>query len=198
MNKTWRYVIILPMEGKIVFQGKTSKNNSIIVRYPKSSDAKAMHEYINTLSKERTFIRFQGEEISFNEETKFLKKQLQKITKNMSVQLLVFSNENLIGISGIEMGEKIDKHNGIFGISIAKDYRKEGIGSLLMKLVIDEAIKNMPQMEIITLGVFGNNHIAKKMYDEFGFREYGNLPNGVKLPDGYVDHIYMYKKIIRE
>lgn len=95
----------------------------------------------------------------------------------------------------LPMGEKIDKHNGIFGISIAKDFRKEGIGSLLMKLVMEEAVKQMCQLEIITLGVFGNNSIAQKMYEKFGFHEYGNLPNGVKLPDGYVDHVYMYKKI---
>lgn len=183
------------MEGKIVFTGKTSKKNPITIRYPKSSDAKAMCEYINALSKERTFVSSQGEEVSLDEEEKYLKKQLEKIAKRMSVQLLVFSYKNLIGISGIEMGEKINKHTGTFGISIAKDFRKEGIGSLLMKLVMEEAVKQICQLEIITLGVFGNNSIAKKMYEKFGFSTYGNLPNGVKLPDGYVDHIYMYKKI---
>ena len=40
------------MEGKIIF------------RYPTKKDLKAMWEFINTISKEKTFIRFQGEAIS--------------------------------------------------------------------------------------------------------------------------------------
>ena len=123
--------------------------------------------------------------------------QLEKIGKNETVQLLVFCNNTIIGISGIDMRDKIERHVGVFGISVAKNYRGERIGSLLMKLVVDEAIKNIPQLEIVTLGVFSNNSLALEMYNKFGFTEYGNLPNGVKLGKNYVDHIYMYKIVTR-
>lgn len=183
------------IQGKVVFEGKSEKGKHILVRYPTRDDASEMCEYINTLSKERTFIRFQGEEVSLERETKFLNSQLQRIAKKESVQLHVFSGGKIIGISEIDMKDKISKHIGEFGISIAKEFRREGIGSLLMKLVIDEAVKNIPQLEIITLGVFSNNPLARDMYKKFGFFEYGSLPDGVKLGDKYVDHIYMYKKV---
>lgn len=182
------------MKEKIIFTGKF-QDKEIIIRYPTEDDLEMMWKYINVISKERTFISFQGEEVSLEEEEKYLNSQLEKIAKNRSVLLLVFCDKKLIGISGIEMGDRIEKHIGVFSISIAKDFRREGVGSKLMRLVIDEAEKNIPQLEIITLGVFSNNDLANEVYKKFGFVEYGSLPNGVKLENGYVDHNYMYKVI---
>ena len=53
--------------GKVAYQGKTSKGKELIIRYPNKDDAQLMREYINTLSEERTFIRFQGEKVSLEE-----------------------------------------------------------------------------------------------------------------------------------
>ena len=120
---------------------------------------------------------------------------LEKIEKKKAIQLLVFLDDKLIGISGIEMEDKTSAHEGVLGISIAKEYRRQGIGKKLIKLVIDEAIKNLPQARIITLGVFGNNPLAMGMYKKFGFKEFGKLPEGILYKGQYVDHIYMYKKV---
>ena len=81
------------------------------------------------------------------------------------------------------------------GISLAKDFRGEGIGALLLKLIIDEAIKNLTGLEIISLSVFANNVAGIAMYRKFGFIEYGSLPKGVKLDDTYVDRLLMYKTV---
>lgn len=182
-------------EVKMIFKGKSQKGKEIVIRYPAKKDLRAMREYINTLSQERTFIRYQGEEVSLEEETKYLDSQLEKISQKRAVLLLVSCEGKLIGISGIDMKDKIEKHIGVLGISIAKDFRGEGIGSKLMELVIEEAEKNLTGLEIITLEVFSNNDLAKEMYQKFRFVEYGNLPKGVKLENGYTDHKYMYKVI---
>lgn len=178
----------------VVYEGNI-KGMNIQIRYPNSNDAQAMCEYINTLSEERTFIRFQGEKISLDEEIKYLKSQLDKIVKKEAIILLVFSHEKLIGISDINMRDKIEKHIGVLGITIAKDFRGRGIGSLLMKCVIGQAIESMSQLEVIILGVFSNNLLARKMYKDFGFGEYSILPKGVKLESTYIDHIEMYKSV---
>lgn len=49
------------MEGKVVFEGKTDKGFPIVIRYPKISDLDQALKYINELSKEQTFILYQGE-----------------------------------------------------------------------------------------------------------------------------------------
>lgn len=183
------------MIGKVVFGGKTKKGNHIVIRYPNASDAAAMCEYINTLSKERTFIRFQGEEISMEDEERYLSEQLAKIEQNKSVQLLVFCNDQLIGNSQLDIKDRTESHEGVFGISLAKDYRGEGIGRLLMHYVLEEAEKHMPGLRIVTLSVFGDNPVVQELYQKMGFVEFGRLPEGVLHKGQYVDHIYLYKKI---
>ncbi|MBI3985096.1 MAG: GNAT family N-acetyltransferase [Candidatus Levybacteria bacterium] len=183
------------MKDKIIFQGKSKKGTEIIIRYPNKKDAKQMMDYINTLSKEKTFITFQGEQVTLEEEIKHLKGFLQKIKDKKGVHLLVFSGRSLIGISNVYLGQRTQKHVGLMGISIAKNFRGEGIGRLLLKNVINEAIVNLEELEILLLGVFSNNSLAYNLYREFGFIEEGRLPKGVKLKNGYVDHIYMYKNV---
>ena len=183
------------MEGKVIFEGLSKKGSRILIRYPTRNDASAMCEYINVLSKEQTFIRFQGEQMSLADETKYLNGQLKKIFKKQAIQLLVFCNNKLIGICAVDMKEKTESHEGVLGISIAKEYRREGIGKALMQLILKEAEKSISQLKIITLGVFGDNVLAKSIYEKFGFVEFGRLPKGVLHKGRYVDHIYMYKNI---
>lgn len=183
------------MDGKIVYKGKTKKGKDIIIRYPVKTDLKEMWRYINKLSKEKTFVRYQGEEITLKEEKKFVKDTLKKIREKKALQLLVFYQNHLIGISGTEMYDRVVKHIGLFGISVEKEYRSEGIGKQLMTCVIEEAKKHLPDLRIITLSHFAINSIARKMYNDFGFKEYGKLPEGLFYRENYIDYIFMYKNI---
>jgi RimJ/RimL family protein N-acetyltransferase len=183
------------MQRKIVFEGLSKKGNKIVICYPTKDDAQIFCDYINALSKEKTFIRFQGEEISLKDEGKYLKDKLEKIAKKEAVELFVFFDNKLIGISEINMKDKTESHEGVLGISIAKEYREEGIGKIFMQTILQEAEKNIPQLRIITLGVFGNNPLAINMYKKFGFREYGKLPGGSLHRGKYIDHIHMYKNV---
>ena len=62
--------------GQIIFERKISAGKYIVIRYPQEGDAQLICDYINTLSREQTFIRFQGEQISLADETKYLNDQL--------------------------------------------------------------------------------------------------------------------------
>lgn len=172
-----------------------NENLEVIVRYPKNGDAEAMLNYINTISKEKTYIIWQGEQTSLKEEQKYLMNQLEDINKHETVQLLLFVNNELSGISAIGLGKKIKSHVGVFGITISKKYRGKGFGKLLTKLVLKEAVKNLTKLKIVTLEVFTENKKALKMYENFGFIEYGKLPKGNLYKGKLVDDIQMYKNI---
>lgn len=181
--------------GQIVYQGKTKKDLDILIRYPQPGDAEQMCKYINTLSSEKTFILFQGEQMTLEDEQKYLDSQLKNIEGNKTVMLLAFNQDKLIGITEIGMRDKAEKHIGSFGMSVAKNFRGEGVGSILMQHVMQEAEKNFTDMRIIVLSVFGDNIVACDMYKKFGFEEFGNLQNGILHAGTSVDHIYMYKKV---
>ncbi len=177
-----------------IFEGKTKKGKDIIVRQPQNGDAELMTKYINNLSNEKTFVSFQGEQMSLEEEQKFLDSLLLKIPEEKVIYLFAFLEDELVGICGIEMKIRAESHVGILGISVAKAYRGDGIGKILMDLIIKEAQK-VPQLKIITLSVYQPNELAKSMYEDFGFKEFGNLPDGIHYKDKYVDEIMMYKKL---
>lgn len=182
-------------EKNIIFEGKTKDGRNYLIRYPQDGDAGKMAKYINTLSQEKTFIRFQGEKISLKDEEKYLKEQLKRIKENLTVQLLVISEGNVIGVTSIDMRDKTEKHEGVFGISIAKEFRNHGIGKIFMNLILKEAKKNLPDLRIVTLEVFADNPKAHEMYKKFGFKDFGMLPKGIFYKKKYIDRIYMYKEI---
>lgn len=183
------------MEANIIFQGKTDKDLEVLVRYPKMEDLPVMLEYINTLSKERTYITFQGEEITEDYEKKYLDNLLERIKEKRGVTLYALSDGQLVGMISISLKDLNQSHVGYLGISIKKEFRGKGLGNLLMELVLKDAKDNLVGLKTITLDVYANNPIAPNLYKKFGFKEYGRLPRGIKWRDELVDEIMMYKEV---
>lgn len=186
-----------PSTAQVVFRSELS-GEPILIRYPNINDAPKMCEYINEISREKTFILYQGEQISEMEETVFLDGELTKIENHRAVLLLVFAGENadkLIGIGNINLQEKVERHLGLLGMSISQEYRGKGLGALLLKNLLTQAEKHLPELRLIRLTVFGNNPVAKKLYEKHGFIEYGRLPGGIRHQDVFVDSILMYKSM---
>lgn len=180
---------------RIVFEGKTKKGTEILVRYPEIDDVEEMMNFINELSKEKTFIRYQGEQETLESETKYLKSRLEDIQNKKAVHLLAFSGNKLIASTEIHLQDKTEKHVGVFGISVIKDYRGEGLGKILMELVLKETKENIPGIKIVSLKVYSTNEIGRYLYKKLGFVEYGTLPNGIVRGDKFEDEIMMYKNI---
>ncbi|MFA5136418.1 MAG: GNAT family N-acetyltransferase [Patescibacteria group bacterium] len=182
-------------QGKIIYQGKTKDGTKYYIRYLHANDVRIILDYFNTLSDEHTFISYQGEHLSLEEEQKYVDSQLKKLKEKKAVQLLVFSGEKLIGVADLKMQERIEKHIGVFGITLAKAYRGKGIGTKLLEITLCEASKYLEGLRIIKLGVFANNTLARSLYKKYGFVEYGCLPGGIVQDGCYIDHVYMYKSL---
>lgn len=182
------------LEGSVVFEGN-HKGTDILIRHVQRDDVERLLHFINTLSAEQTFITFQGEEVTLEEESRYVEGFIQKAEDHRAVKLLVFHGAELIGVADIYTKEKVESHIGVFGITLAKQWRRKGIGGLLMKTVFDEAKKNITGLKMVTLGVFGTNCFARDMYKKMGFKEYGLLPGGIQHKGDLVDHIYMYKQV---
>lgn len=87
------------------------------------------------------------------------------------------------------------KHQCLFVIIVAKEYRRQGIGTILMKELEKRAIKRY-KIELLHLEVYENNP-AIALYKRLGFKVYGCHPQYLKEPDGtYYDKIFMEKPLI--
>ena len=182
------------LEGTVVFEGNHN-GIDLIIRHVRRDDVEKLLSFMNVVSREQTFILFQGEQIDLEEESRYVEGFIHKAENKNAVKLLVFHDEKLIGVGDVVTKERAESHIGVFGIIITKEWRKKGIGRFLMEKVIEEAKKNIIGLQIITLGVFGNNPIAKQLYEKMGFKEYGILQKGIKYKGGLVDHIYMFKTV---
>ncbi|MCC8243773.1 GNAT family N-acetyltransferase [Saccharothrix luteola] len=65
-----------------------------------------------------------------------------------------------------------------------------GLGARLLGAVIEHA--RAAGLEMLTLGVRGNNHGAIQLYESLGFREWGRLPNVISVGDFRFDDVRMY------
>lgn len=180
---------------KYIYQTTTKSSKEIKFRYPTINDAQIITDFINKASKEKTFIQFQGEELKLEDEKKWLESTIQKIKKKEKIYLMAFVDGKFAGSSDIELANMIRKHIGIFGIIIDNNFRGDGIGKLLMDLVIKEATKNLKGLKIITLECFANNKVAISLYQKMGFIKFGQLPGGLKRKGKFFDQIFMYKKV---
>lgn len=64
-----------------------------------------------------------------------------------------------------------------------------GIGRLLVTALVKDARR--AGLELLTLGVRGNNHGAIALYEQLGFREWGRLPSGVAVANERFDDVKM-------
>ncbi len=181
--------------NKFIYQTKTKTGKTVSFRYPTIDDVQIITDFINKASKEKTFIRFQGEKLSLEDEEKWLETTIRKIENKEKVFIMAFVEGKYVGSSDVELGILTRKHVGTFGIVIDHDSRGDGIGKILMDLVMSESKKKLTGLKIIILEVFANNYIAQSLYKKMGFMEYGRLPKASKRKGKYIDEILMYKKI---
>lgn len=114
----------------------------------------------------------------------------QERVKAGMVYIVVRVNNEFIGGASIEPREGKASHVGYFGIYLKKEFRNLGIGTRLIRKIVEVA--RQKNLEIIQLYVFASNKQAIHTYKKFGFQEVGRIKKGIKLQNGkYTDEITM-------
>jgi RimJ/RimL family protein N-acetyltransferase len=83
-------------------------------------------------------------------------------------------------------------HTGLFSIFLKKKWRSQGIGSILIKGMLEWA-KNDPLNKKISLAVFSTNTNAIALYKSLGFKNEGRCKRDMIIDGKYVDSVLMYK-----
>ena len=97
-----------------------------------------------------------------------LKQELENKNKLNSYYIVAKQNQEIVGFAGIV--NIIDEIH-IMNIVVKKDKRNKGIGSALLKEIIN--ISTKLQSKAITLEVNENNEPAIKLYKKYGFNQVG-------------------------
>jgi RimJ/RimL family protein N-acetyltransferase len=176
--------------GKTVKTFCARDGQKVVLRAIRWEDLDDLLELINSLVEEKVDI-VRTEKVSRHEEIDWLGGALCRLEKEEIFYLVAEVGGKVVANSEIRRGTGHSEHVGNVGIAIREGYRSIGIGTEVMKSLIDQA-QNWG-LKVLTLSVFASNKRAFHVYEKVGFVETGRVPRKFFRNDEYIDEIIMAK-----
>jgi ribosomal protein S18 acetylase RimI-like enzyme len=152
-------------------------------------DAREFQRFINTLTKEKTYLLV-DKPVTLKEERQWLKAQLQEHRKGQQIYLKVLRNGRLIAVCFAKPGFGRNHGNVNLGIAIAKPLRGKGLGYLLLTELIERSEQKWHPKNIY-LHVISANTTAHRLYETLGFHIIATLPDWFEYEKKYLDEYFL-------
>jgi ribosomal protein S18 acetylase RimI-like enzyme len=106
-----------------------------------------------------------------------------------------FRGAELLGVAGfyIQPGPKHAHKGTLWGMFVRPQARGAGVGAMLVEAVIEHA---RTRVELIELTVISENGTARRLYERFGFEQYGLERRAAKYRGRYHDDVLMAKMLV--
>lgn len=104
----------------------------------------------------------------------------------------IFLDGNLAGNATLryETPAKLRHRANLVAVYLAPETRGKGYGKMLIEHMIQVA-KNRDGIEKINLAVAVTNPVAKHVYEQSGFKQFGVEKHALKIGDTYISEIHM-------
>ena len=152
------------------------------------ADAEALVDYMTALVAERLDTITRRTVPSVEQEREWIVKTAENPN---SFIMIALAGARVIGLLDIQAGNRaVDSHAGILGISVAADWRGEGVGRRLIEAAIARA-RTRPGFCRIELLVVERNAGAIRLYESLGFVREGLKRKGINLRGEPEDDVAM-------
>jgi len=168
---------------------KLKDGRTVLLRRPEKKDVIKLKDYINAIIDEDAPIEL-TERVTLDGERKWLKELLDSMRSGKRHYILAELDGHVIGAVNLTPGRGRSRHVAEYGISVAKAYRRLGVGSVLTKYILDVGRKDK-NIKLITLRVYEFNRKAIPMYRKFGFRRVAKLEKRVMYKGKLCDEFIM-------
>ena len=161
----------------------------VVLRTPTLNDLDDLLSVINSLVEEQANI-IVDEKVTREDELDWLSTALARLEKDETIYVIAEVDGRVVGNS--ELSRKTtgrDRHVGTIGIAIRDGFREIGIGTEMIKTLIDQAKSR--GLKVLTLSTFANNERAHHVYQKLGFADTGRIPKKFFNEGKYIDEILM-------
>lgn len=176
--------------NRIIKKIKLKNQFELVIRQAEISDAEAMISYLNIVGGESDNLLFGENEflLSQEQEEKYITAMMESPNALMVIGVI---NNEIVAVAQIasQLRKRIE-HNGEVAISVKKKYWSMGVGTEIMKVLIEFA-KETKVIKNITLGVKGDNYKGRVLYEKMGFKQVGVHKNFFNIDGVYDDEILM-------
>jgi RimJ/RimL family protein N-acetyltransferase len=169
---------------------RAKDGREVVLRTIRWEDLDGLLELINCLVEEKADI-VRTERVSREEEIDWLCGVLSRLEKDEECYIVAEVDGKVVANSEVSRGRGYEKHVGEIGIAIRDGFRDVGIGTEMMKALIDQA--RGWGLKVLTLRVFASNRRAFHVYEKLGFVQTGVIPRKLFRDGGYIDEVIMTK-----
>lgn len=176
--------------NEIIKSIKLKNGKNLVLREVNINDAEAMIAYLNIVGGESDNLLFGANEFQFTVEQE--KNYIQSMRENENALMAIgVIDGKIISVAQVaSVPRKRIAHNGELAISVKKECWSMGVGTEVMKLLIDFA-RETGVIKNISLGVKSDNEKAIKLYKKMGFERVGVHKNFFNIDGKYFDEILM-------
>tara|TARA_B110001454_G_scaffold16145_1_gene14563 strand:+ start:50830 stop:51381 length:552 start_codon:yes stop_codon:yes gene_type:complete len=179
------------MEKIKSYNFKNKRNESVVIRTADVFDARQILELSKTVVAEDIYqlLTLKELDITVTSEENWIVSHRDHPNR---IILVAEIDDEIVGLLDFSNGNRNrTAHIGEFGMSMAKAFRGQGIGTRLLQSLVDWAQENKT-IEKINLTVHSDNQRARALYERMGFIVEGIKKNEIKYEDGhYVDAVLM-------
>lgn len=165
----------------------------VVVRSATPDDAPAVVAYLRRMAAgTRNIVSYPDEFKDEDEQRRAIAEQLERDDRLTLVAEPMAAPGRIVGELTFRTGNRRRvAHWGEFGISVDEAHRGQGLGRVLIEMLVEWA-RSRPSLEKINLSVLHRNDGARRLYRSLGFVEEGVRRRHVKHEDGsYDDDVQM-------
>ncbi len=167
---------------------RTKDGREVLIRSVKWEDLDQLVEFINSLVEEEADI-LRSSKVTRDEEAEWLGNRLARIEKGELIDAVAEVGGKVVANSEVTKRSDPRCHVGYLGIGVKSAFRGIGIGTQIMKTLIEESRRS--GLKILVLDHFATNKEARRLYEMMGFRESGRIPKGIFKNGKYIDQVRM-------
>jgi len=125
-----------------------------------------------------------------------IQRWIDELNYSRVIPLVAVVNDEIVGDVTLHLGRGPYRHKGEVRIFLSKPYRQRGLGTAMLRAVID--IAKRLELHLLTVEVLANRTSIIRAFRGLGFQMQATLPDYFIMPDGEtLDVVLMMLPLVR-